>query len=334
MNTTMTGWWRRTGTPEDGFRYLKVDGKPLRSEGARRRIERLTIPPAWTEVHIASSSMSKIQAWGYDKAGRKQYIYSATHVETQDRRKWGRVLRFARVLPRLRAVTNQHLRQPGLGREKVLATMVRLMSRAFFRVGSERYAVQNRTFGICTLRKAHLTVRDNTLDFRYTGKRSIDQRRVVADTPLTEILGELLRLSGKRLFRYRDAEGRVRNVTAEMVNRYIGDLLGERHTSKDLRTFGGTVRAATVLAELGPAANEREARSNVALCCRLVALELGNTPAICRSAYIHPAVTERYVREGRTISLQDERFDVTVSLEAPAYYPEEAALIRFLESEA
>ncbi len=325
-------WWRRIGAPQEGFAYLTMDGTPIHSVEALRRIAALSIPPGWTDVRIAPDPLCKVQAYGYDRAGRKQYIYSTEHVATRERRKWGRVLRYARVLPRLREATNAHLRVEGLGREKVLATVVRLMSRSFFRVGSERYAVQNRTFGICTLRKSHLEIRGHDLVFTYVGKRRIDQRRVVADTPLVEILAELLMLPGGRLFRYVDGAGRVRNVTAEMVNRYIRDILGGRYTSKDLRTFGGTVRAATILADIGPAATEREARRNVALCCRLVAMDLGNTPAICRSAYVHPAVLQRYVGEGRTIEHLLAQEPRTVSAQVPVhYYPEEAALIRFLE---
>ncbi len=332
MDDGTDAWWRRVGSHEEGFVYLGVDGSPLRTEDALRRIDCLAIPPAWTEVRIAPDVERKVQAYGYDRAGRKQYIYSAEHVASRERRKWGRVLRYARVVPRMREATNEHLRQEGLGRERVLATVVRLMSRAFFRVGSERYAVRNRTFGICTLRKSHLEIRGNDLIFTYSGKRRIDQRRVVADTPLVEILDELLALPGGRLFRYVDGGGRVKNVTAEMVNRYIRDLLGGRYTSKDLRTFGGTVRAATILADLGPASSEREAKRNVVLCCRLVAMELGNTPAICRSAYVHPSVLERYMTEGRTIDHLLQQEPRAVTAQAPVhYYPEEAALIHFLE---
>ncbi len=331
MDAGTETWWRRVGTPEEGFRYLKADGSPLRSEHALRRIASLAVPPAWTRVRIAPDPCRKVQAWGYDRAGRKQYIYSAEHVVHRDRRKWGRVLRYARVLPTLRQVTNEHLRADGMGREKVLATVVRLMSRAFFRVGSERYAVRNRTFGVCTLRKSHLEIRGNDLVFTYAGKSRVDQRRVVADTPLAGIMAELLELPGSRLFRYVDGTGRVRNVTAEMVNRYIREALGGRYTSKDLRTFGGTVRAATILADIGPAATEWEAKRNVALCCRLVAVELGNTPTICRNAYVHPAVLDGYL-EGRTIETHMPQQPRTVTAESPVpYYPEEAALIQFLE---
>jgi len=307
-------------------------GELLRDEAELQRIAALAIPPAWTDVHVAPDASRKIQAWGRDAASRKQYVYSAAYVARRERRKWGRVLRYGRVLPRLREVTNLHLKAPRYHRERVLATVVRLMSRAYFRVGSERYAVLNRTFGICTLAKSHLEVDGFTLRFRYTGKRRKDQRQVVADTPLVEIVAELLDLPGARLFQYVDAARRVRPVTADAINQYLCEILGDRYTSKDLRTFGGTVRAATILSDLGPAASEREATRNLALTTRLVALELGNTPAIARKAYIHPAVLDAYRRSGCTITIPPGGLSRPVEAEAPnTLYPEEAALIRFLE---
>jgi DNA topoisomerase I len=330
--TAKMAWWRRVGDKDSGFRYLRVGGEELTWDAALERIERLAIPPGWTDVHIAPTSGRAIQAWGRDVAGRKQYIYSEAAVAARDRRKWDRVLSYARVLPRLRDVTNQHLRREALDREKVMATVVRLMSRAYFRVGSERYAVANRTFGIATLKKSHLEVRGNDLIFTYVGKRKKDHRRVVADTPLVEILRELLELPGPRLFRYRSPDGPVRDVTARSVNEYMAEILGERYTSKDLRTFGGTVRAATILADIGPARSKREARRNTVLTSRLVASELGNTPAIARKAYIHPAVMEEYEAHGHTIESLMRKKDRAVRHEEPVeYYPEEAALMRFLE---
>jgi DNA topoisomerase I len=333
MAESTGGWWRRERKRGGGFRYVRTGGEPLRSESGLRRIERLRIPPAWTDVHISADARRELQAWGYDQAGRKQYIYHATHVARQDRRKWARVLEVARVLPRLRAGTNVHLRRRDLGHEKVMATVVRLMCRAYFRVGSERYAVANRTFGICTLKKRHVAVRGNDLVFSYAGKRGKDQLQVVADTPLVEIIEELLSLPGTRLFRYRDEEGRLRPVTARGVNRYLSGLVDERITSKDLRTFGGTLRAALILSDLGPPGSAREATRNAALACRLVAADLGNTPAICRQAYIHPVVLDGYVNEGLTLESVPKRQRArAVEAEEPVgYYPEELALIRFLE---
>jgi DNA topoisomerase I len=325
-----TSMWRRVGKAGDGFSYLRADGKPLRSKPALERIRRLAIPPAWTDVRIAPRATDKVQAVGYDAAGRKQYRYSPHFVQVRSQGKFRRMLRFAELLPRLRSVTNEHLKQEGLGRERVLATVVRLMTRAYFRVGSERYAVQNKTFGIATLQKRHLLVEGNDLVFRYAGKGRIDQRRVVAETPLVEIIRELLELPGRRLFRYVDEEGAVQNVTARDVNRYIKEVLGARYTSKDIRTWGGTLRAATILADLGPADTEREAEKNVVLTCKLVATELGNTPAVCRSAYIHPEVLESYLA-GNTIAPVMRKSPRPVAAETQVeFYPEEAALMRLL----
>jgi DNA topoisomerase-1 len=324
--------WRRAGTPARGLRYIKADGTPLRSQAALARIRALAFPPAWTDVEISPHASEKVQAVGHDAAGRKQYIYHADFVARRQRRKYRKLAGYAHALPRLRAMTNEHLQQAGLGRERVLATVVRLMSRAFFRVGSERYAVANKTFGIATLEKQHLEIRGNDLVFRYAGKHSLDQRKVVAETPLVEILHELLELPGKRLFRYTDAHGRHHDVTAAEVNAYLREVVGERFTSKDIRTWGGTVRAATILADLGPAESEREAEKNVVLACKLVAAELGNTPAVCRSAYVHPAVLERYLA-GETIEPVMRKTPRAVEAEAPPdFYPEEAALMRALEA--
>ncbi|MET0400551.1 MAG: DNA topoisomerase IB [Longimicrobiaceae bacterium] len=323
--------WRRVGTPGKGFTYLRADGKPLTSRAALARIQALVVPPAWTDVEIAASPNAKVQATGVDAAGRKQYRYHPDFVDKGSRKKYRKLLEYARAIPRLREVTGGHLRQKGLGRDKVLATIVRLMMRGFFRVGSERYAVENRTFGITTLRKKHLEIEGRDLRFRYVGKKSIHQHQVVADTPLVRILREMVKLPGPRLFQYVDGEGKVQKVTAQDVNAYVKESLGKRYTSKDIRTWGGTVRAATILADLGPPKSEAEAKKNVVLACKLVSSELGNTPAVCRSAYIHPAVLDRYLK-GKTIEpLMRKDARPADDGEGPDYYPEEAALMRFLE---
>lgn len=324
-------WWRRTGSPKRGFRYVGANGRRITAEASLGRIRSLVIPPGWTDVHISPDPARKIQVWGRDEAGRKQYRYSAGHEAARDRRKWNRVLHVARLMPELRAATNEHLSRRGLDREKVMATVVRLICRAYFRVGSERYAVENRTFGICTLAKRHVRTEGNSLIFRYAGKRRKDQRQVVADTPLVEIIEELKEQPGRRLFRYRGPGGKLRPVTAPDVNRYLREILGEKCTSKDLRTFGGTVRAATILSDLGPAETSAEAKRNVVLTCKLVALELGNTPAIARKAYIHPAVLEEYEVNGRTTERRRRPRRPVPAQEPIGWYPEEVALMRFLE---
>ncbi|HSL71910.1 MAG TPA: hypothetical protein VK864_16800, partial [Longimicrobiales bacterium] len=322
-------WWLRNGGRTRPV-YLGANGQRLSAPSVLERIRSLRIPPAWRNVHISPDPKRKIQAWGVDAKGRKQYIYSSEHVAGQDQRKWRRVLEVAEILPRLRALTNEHLRRRELDAAKVHATVVRLICRAYFRAGSERYASSNKTFGITTLRKHHVRVHGANLIFEYRGKRSIDHRQVVADTPLVHIIEELLELPGDRLFQYENGAG-AKPVTASSVNRYLREILGERYTSKDLRTFGGTVRAATILADIGRAKSPAEAKRNVLLACRLVALELGNTAAIARKAYIHPAVLEEYQNAGRTMAnIRVSRRKVEVE-EPLAYYPEEAALMRFLQ---
>lgn len=321
--------WRRVGSPVEGFSYLRGDGRPLTSKAALERIRALAIPPAWTEVRVNPDPEAKVQAFGFDAAGRKQYRYHPDHLARGARRKYRKLLHYARAIPRLRDATARHLAEPGVGRERVLALVVRLMMRAFFRIGSERYAVRNRTFGIATLRKSHLRIEGDSLVFRFVGKSSVHQRTVVADTPLVEVLREVLALPGKRLFQFRDEAGAVRPVTAREVNAYLREVLGERYTSKDIRTWGGTVRMATILADLGPPATGREAKRNLVLACKLVASELGNTPSVCRSAYVHPAVMERY-EEGKTIAPLMREAERGAE-PAGRYYAEEAALMRFLE---
>lgn len=327
---TRSGLWRREGDAKTGFRYVKADGTPVRAPAALARIRRLVIPPAWTGVEISPDASAKVQATGFDARGRKQYRYHADFTSERASGKFRKLAAYARALPALRERTEADLRRPGLPRERVLALIVRLMMRGFFRVGSERYAVDNRTFGITTLRKSHLRIAGNDLYFRYVGKRSIHHHHVVADTPLVEILRELTALPGRRLFRWVE-DGGVRPVTSRDVNGYIQEIVGKRFTSKDIRTWGGTVRAATILADLGPPKSAAEAHRHVVLACKLVSTELGNTPAVCRAAYIHPAVLEGY-EAGSTIAPLMREAPRSASEGAPGrYYPEEAALMRFLE---
>ena len=328
MASRQETWWTRTGTKRP--RYYSADGRPLTGKSTLQRIAAMRIPPAWTDVHISPDPKRRLQAYGFDAAGRKQYIYSTEHVARQDRRKWHKLLRVSSALPRIRDKTNEHLRRRKLDRLKVHATVVRLICRAYFRAGSERYAVENRTFGITTLRKDHVRIAGNDLIFSYTGKRSKDQRQFVAATPLVQIVKQILKLPGERLFQYIDENGEIRPVTAISVNKYLEEIAGAKITSKDLRTFGGTVRAATILSDIGPAHTKTETKRNLTLACKLVSLDLGNTPAIARKAYIHPAVLEEYARAGRTMANM-RKHSRRVDAVEPSYYPEEAELIRFLE---
>lgn len=337
MTTSEERWWRRSGSPEKGFRYLKVDGKPLRSKAALGRIERLAIPPAWSNVDVSPDAGRKIQARGEDAEGRRQYIYSDDHVRGRDRRKWRRVRLLGRALPELRSRLSRDLgrfdfdRDTGPGRDPVLALVVRFIEQGFFRVGNERYATANGTRGIATLEKRQVEVGDGMLVFTYRGKQKKELRTVVVDDAAIAFVEALCGLPGKRLFQYRDADGTLHPVRAPEVNRYLKEAAGRRFTSKDLRTFGATVRAATVLADLEPPDSDEEAERNVLLCCRLVAQELGNTREVCREAYIHPAVLDEYLASGRTIEVSGPPRPIRVSAGASdALTAEEDALLRFL----
>ena len=322
----MTDWILREGS-KTRFRYRRSDGRLVRDARTLERIRLLAIPPAWTDVHIATSPRASVQAWGLDAKSRKQYRYHARAVERGQLRKYYRVRELALDLPELRRRIRRHAGARAPTRRAVAAAVVQLVSESFFRIGSERYAEENRTFGISTLLKRHVHVEKGQATFEYVGKSAIRQRQVVANRSLATLLRRHLRSPGTRLFRYKEG-ARWRNVTARDVNAYLHDTLGVPFSAKDFRTWGGTLRAATVLAELGPARSETEAKRNVATAMRLVAAELGNTPAICRASYVHPIVVARYLDEGETIKLPARYHGSAASY---AHSPEERALIRFLD---
>jgi DNA topoisomerase I len=322
----MAEWIRREGS-RSRFRYVHADGRAVSDARTLERIRRLVIPPGWSDVHIAASGRAEIQAWGLDLRQRKQYRYHTRAVERGQLRKYYRVRELARDLPDIRARVRAHARARVPSRRAVAAAVVRLISESFFRVGGERYADENKTFGITTLRKRHVVLVKGQAVFTYVGKRSIRQRQVVTNRELARLVKRHLASPGARLFRYRDGS-RWRDLTARDVNEYLHDTLGVAYSAKDFRTWGGTLRAATVLAELGPARSPSEARRNVATTMRLVAAELGNTPTICRKSYVHPLIVARYLDEGETIRLSARYRQAG---DEYAHSAEERALIRFLD---
>ena len=324
-------WIRRLGSKRSGFRYVDANDRRIRDRRTLERIDALRVPPAWRDVHIATSPRSAIQAWGFDARGRKQYRYHERAVERRELRKYHRVRQLAKELPRIRRTLHADARPGAPARavdaDTVAATVLRLISETFCRVGGERYARENGTFGITTLRKSHVELSDNTARFAYRGKGKIRQRQVVHDRELVRLVARQLRTPGARLFRYANGR-RWRLLTARDVNEYLRRRVGG-FSAKDFRTWGGTLRAATVLAELGPAKTPSEAKRNVALAMRLVSSELGNTPTICRKSYVHPIVIAHYLDEGETIPLPRARRQA--SNRGQAHSPEERALIDFLD---
>jgi DNA topoisomerase-1 len=324
---------RRLGTKDSGFFYrYPGTGQTVREERVLSRIENLKVPPAWEEARIARSPQAKVQAVGYDSAGRVQYLYSARYRERKERDKFERVLRFADALPDMRKTTSNHLRHRHLGPEKVLAAMTRLMNVAFFRVGDERYAKNNKTYGIATLRRKHLSIDGDTMTFEYSGKWGMTQRKVVTDTRLRRVVEECLAMPGYEIFKYVDAGGEVRDVKARDLNLYVKRVMGDEFTPKDFRTWAGTLIAAVKLAELGPAMESERANKNVLEAVDAVAERLGNTRDIARSSYISPRVIDHYL-EGSVVAYNAEHLDEVIAAEQGDLTDGEKALLALLQKE-
>ena len=304
---------RRLGSKERGFFYRYPDtGETVREERVLRRIEDLKVPPAWEDARIARGPSARVQAIGYDSAGRLQYLYHPKYRERKEREKFERVLRFSDALPQMRRSTSDHLRRKKLDREKVLATMTRLMNAAYFRVGDERYARKNRTYGIATLRRKHLRVEGDTMIFEYTGKWGQVQRKAVTDARLRKVVEECAELPGHEIFKYLDEEGEVRDAKARDLNAYVKEVMGEEFSPKDFRTWAGTLFAAVKLAELGATEDLEQAESNVLEAVDHVAERLGNTRDIARASYISPRVVDHYV-EGSVIAYYGELIEEIVA---------------------
>ena len=296
---------RRAG---EGFRYLRPDGRVVADKATLGRIRSLAIPPAWTEVWICASDDGHLQATGYDARGRKQYRYHPRWREVRDETKYGRMISFGGVLPRIRRRVARDLTRPGLPREKVLATVVRLLEKTFIRVGNEEYARENESFGLTTLRERQVKVNGSQLRFRFRGKSGVQHEVEVADPRIAAIVRRMQDLPGEELFQYVDEDGAVRAIGSSDVNAYLKEIAGEDFTSKDFRTWAGTLLCARLLCRLDCPPTETAGRREIARAVAAVSQELRNTRAVCRKCYIHPAVIESYMA-GRLARSADGRLD-------------------------
>ena len=321
---------RRLGSKEQGFFYRYPEGDMVREERVLTRIDNLKVPPAWRDARIARAPSAKVQAVGYDSAERLQYLYSQRYRDKKEREKFDRILRFADTLPRMRKITSEHLRHERLDREKVLATMIRLINAAYFRVGDERYARQNKTYGIATLRRKHLAIDGELMVFEYRGKWGQMQRKCVADAQLREIVEECASLPGYEIFKYYDETGHLKDVKARDLSVYIKEVMGEEFSPKDFRTWAGTLIAALKLAELGASEDEKMAKKNVLQAIDAVAERLGNTRDIARSSYVSPRVIDHYL-EGSVVARQAERLEEIIVAEQGGLTDEENALMELLK---
>jgi DNA topoisomerase-1 len=285
----------RLGSMKSGFRYrYAAGGRPGLVQ--RARIRDLRVPPAWQQVAIARSPRATVQAVGQDRAGRWQYLYHERAVARRERRKAERLVAFIRALPRLRARVARDLTRGDLDREHVLACILRILSTCFLRPGSEEYASENGSFGIATLRTRHVRVRGSRVMLQFNGKSGRKGAYEIADRRVATIVRALLRIPGRRVFRFRDEHGELRDVRRHHINAYIKEAMGGAFSAKDFRTWAGTVTCACGLARAGvdPGASPRQVRRTIAAAVKETAEALGNTPAVSRSSYISPAVIRAF----------------------------------------
>jgi DNA topoisomerase-1 len=279
----------------DAFRYRGPDGRPVKDAAVLERIEQLKIPPAWTDVWISPLAESHLQATGRDARGRKQYRYHARWRAVRDETKFCRMLSFGEALPVLREHLAVDLARADMPREKVLAALVTLLDRTHLRVGNDEYVRENHTFGVTTLRRKHVDVQGSTIRFRFRGKGGKEREVSLRDRRLARIIRRCRDLPGYCLFEYTDELGDVRTIDSDDVNAYLRSITGQDFTAKDFRTWAGTVVAANALRQAGPHASEIHAKHVIADAVRATAEHLGNTPAVCRKCYIHPAVIDTYL---------------------------------------
>ena len=295
----------RRVTDRRGVRYLDPSGKPLRDEAALARIRKLVIPPAWSGVWICADARGHIQAVARDARGRKQYRYHDDWSAARGEHKFQRMLAFGRALPRLRARIEADLAHKGLPREKVLAAAVRLLEITLIRVGNDEYARANKSFGLTTLRKRHMTLSSVGAVFEFKGKSGKSHRTGFHDRRLARVLRRCQDLRGQRLFQYIDEAGERRHVESGDVNGYLREAMGEDFSAKDFRTWAATLAAARALC-LQTAAGAPPTKRTVTTCVKAVAGLLGNTAAVCRASYIHPSVFEAFDKGELSPSLARE----------------------------
>jgi DNA topoisomerase I len=313
-----------------GFTYTGPDGKKISDTETLARIQALAIPPAWTDVWICPNERGHIQATGRDDKGRKQYRYHARWHEVRDETKYSRVMAFGRALPGIRARVRKDLALQGLPREKVLATVVRLLETTLIRVGNEEYAKENKSYGLTTLRDRHVEIDGSEVRFQFRGKSGRTHSISLKDRRLAGIVKRLQDLPGQDLFEYVDDDGERQAVTSADVNDYLREVSGEDFTAKDFRTWAGTVLASRALHEMESVDSEAGAKKNIVQAIEHVAERLGNTPTVCRKCYVHPAVLESYV-DGTLLDMVKEKARKELAGDLGKLPPEEAAVLVLLE---
>ena len=306
--------FRRMGSNKV-FRYLDTNGHVIRNPDTLQRIKRLAIPPAWTDVWICPNPEGHIQAVGRDARSRKQYRYHPDWRQARDETKYHRMTAFTNALPKIRRRVARDLKQKHLTRDKVLATIVRLLETTFIRIGNKEYQKHNGSFGLTTLQNRHVDIRGSEVRFFFRGKSGVKHSIDVNNARLAKVVRQLRDLPGYELFQYYDEDGQLRSVESADVNQYIRDAAGDDFSTKDFRTWAGTMLAAEALSN-SPYSTAKEAQQNLKTAIASVASRLGNTVAVCRKCYIHPAIVEGYLNGSFPGTLKANEADVIKFLKA------------------
>ncbi len=314
---------------EDGFEFYQPGGGRIDDEGELTRIKKLAIPPAYTDVWICRDPNGHLQATGRDARGRKQYRYHLRWRAVRDEAKYGRMLVFGRVLPKIRSQVDHDLRLQGLPRRRVLAAIVKLLEKTLARVGNEEYVRENKSFGLTTLRNRHTRIDGSRIKFDFRGKHGIDHHLILQDRRLANIVKRCQELPGQHLFQFVDHDGDLHGITSDDVNQYLHEVSGEDITAKDFRTWAATNLAAMALRELERYDSEAKNKKNVLHAVEAVAGLLGNTPSVCRKCYIHPAIFDGYL-DGSLLEGLKQRAEEVLDEADTGLTAEEVAVTAFL----
>jgi len=315
------------------FRYFNPDGTPVKDPTVLARIKSLAIPPAWSEVWICPNPNGHLQATGRDARKRKQSRYHPRWREVRDETKYERMKAFGEALPTIRKRVEQDLALPGLPREKVLATIVRLLETTFIRVGNEEYAKENQSYGLTTMRDKHADIKGSTVHFKFKGKSGKLHNIDVNDRRLARIVKQCQDIPGYELFQYFEEDGSHRSVDSDDVNDYLREISGDPFTAKDFRTWAGTVLACTMLREFESFESQTQAKKNLVAAIKSVAERLGNTPSVCRKCYVHPGVIESYMG-GEIVKSFEDQVKKALPPSSGALRQEEIDVLHLLEHRA
>ena len=321
----------RLGSPKLGFRYQSSNGRLSKDD--LRRIDELKIPPAWTDVFINPAAKGRVQAVGKDAAGRWQYLYHESHTRAQELRKFRRITKFAQAIPKMRAIVARHLRQPGLTRERVLASVLRIVSTCYMRPGSEVYASEHGSYGIATLRRKHVTVKGDLIEFDFRGKAGVRQQRQLRDRQVARVIRATMKLPGYNVFKFENGDGKPVKVTSRHVNEYIKEVMGSSFSAKDFRTWAGTLVCACALArDNGEDIPLKKTAKNkkIVAAIKETAEVLGNTPAVCRGSYVCPEIINAFER-GKVLDNCATTLDDLIGFRGRGLHQAEQSLLKFLK---